>query len=81
MCVAARSVLVREVEVEQCRPQGSQHVHLYKAHERGQGGRGKGGKSGGEGGAKGGEWVEGGLESSPAPRMAGRHAVTRPPSP
>ena len=55
-------------------------MHLNKAHERGQGGRGKGGKSGGEGGAKGGEWVEGGLEylleSSPAPRMAGRHAVT-----
>ena len=51
-------------------------MHLNKAHERGQGGRGKGGESGGEGGAKGGEWVEGGLESSPAPRMAGRHAVT-----
>ena len=81
MCVAARSVLVREVEVEVCRPQGRKRAPVYKAHERGQGGRGKGGKSGGEGGAKGGEWVEGGLESSLAPRMAGRHAVTRPPSP
>ena len=76
MSVAARSVLVLAVEVAQCRRQGRQNVLLNKAHERGQGGRGKGGKSGGEGGAKGGEWVEGGLESSPAPRMAGRHAVT-----
>ena len=76
MCVAARIVLVLVVERAHCRRQGCENVHLNKAHERGQSGRGKGGKSGGEGGAKGGEWAEGGLESSPAPRMAGRHAVT-----
>ena len=76
MSLAARIVLVLVVEVAHCRRQGRQKGHLNKAHARGQGAHGKGGKSGGEGGAKGGEWVEGGLESSPAPRMAGRHAVT-----
>ena len=49
--------------------------------QRGEEARGKSGKNGGEGGDKGGGWIGGGLESSSAPWMAGRHAVTRPPSP
>ena len=36
MSVAPRIVLVRDVEVVHCRPQGSQNVQLYKAHEKGQ---------------------------------------------
>ena len=67
MSVAARIVLVLEVERAQCRPQGRQKVHLNKAHERGEEARGKSGKNGGEGGDKGGGWVGGGLESSFAP--------------
>ena len=74
-------VLVVAGEVALWRRQGRQNVHLYKAHERGEEARGKSGKNGGEGGGKGGGWVGGGLESSLAPWMAGRHAVTRPPSP
>ena len=81
MLIAARMVLVRQEEVAQCRLPGSQNVHLNKAHERGEKARGKSGKNGGEDGGKGGGWVGGGLESSLAPWMAGRHAVTRPPSP
>ena len=81
MSVAAGIVLVVAVEVAQCRRQRRKKGHLHKAHERGQGARGKRGKNGGEGGAKGVGWVGGGLESSSAPRMASRHAVTRPPSP
>ena len=81
MSVAAGIVLVVAVEVAQCRRQRRKKGHLNNAHERGQGARGKRGKSGGEGGAKGVGWVGGGLELSSAPRMASRHAVTRPPSP
>ena len=46
------------------------------AHKRGQETCGQGDKNAGEGRAKGGEWVGSGLETSPVPRMAGRHAVT-----
>ena len=81
MSIAARIVLGVAVKVAHCRLQGWPKMHLNKAHERGEVARGKSGTNGGEGGDKGGGWVEGGLESSPAPRMAGRHAVTRPPSP
>ena len=81
MSLAARIVLVLEVEVAHCRRQGRKKGHLNNAHERGQGARGKRGKDGGDGGAKGVGWVGSGLESSLTPWMAGRHAVTRPPSP
>ena len=81
MSVAGGIVLVVAVERAHCLPQGRQKVHLNKGHERGEEARGKSGKDGGEGGDKGGGWVGSGLESSLAPWMAGRHAVTRPPSP
>ena len=67
MSVAARIVLVVDVQVAQCRPQGRQKVHLNKAHARGEEARGKSGTNEGEGGDKGGGWVGGGLESSSAP--------------